>query len=561
VRVDALYRGRFTTFDPACRHATTVAVLGGRIVAMDAGTDGLQAVTQVDLGDRPVFPGFHDAHAHTPSFGIALGELDLSSPPVRSLDALYEMVAHQAASVDAGAWIVGCGYDQNKLGGSHPTRSRLDEAGGGRPVWLQHTSGHMCVVSSAVLDLIGAAAREPIAGGVVELDADGEPTGLLEERAQSLVQSLVLPRSIEQIAAAIGRAHERYLAEGLTSVCDAGIAGSWIGQSPIELAAFQLARETGRLRVRTTVMISSDVLHDTGAHASDGIEQGLDAGIRSGLGDEWLRIGPLKVFSDGSLIGRTCWMNEGFSDQPGNTGYPQADPHDLRRTIIAAHRAGWQVATHAIGDAAVGFVLDCYAEALELAPRADHRHRIEHCAITTDESLARIAALGVIPVPQGRFVGEIGDGMLAALGPERGRSAYRLKGFLEAGVALPGSSDRPVVDGRPLLGIADMVMRRTESGRPFGPEEALTPEEAPSPPTVPVLPTPPGRSTSAGRSRSASWPTSSCWRTTREAWRPRRSATSPSPQPSPEASWSIARGKPAQEASLASAMLSESTFT
>jgi predicted amidohydrolase YtcJ len=171
-------------------------------------------------------------------------------------------------------------------------------------------------------------------------------------------------------------------------------------------------------------------------------------------------------------------MHEPFSDQPGNTGYPQADPAELRRTIIGAHRAGWQVATHAIGDAAVSFVLDCYEAALEATPRPDHRHRIEHCAITTDESLARIAALGVIPVPQGRFVGEIGDGMLAALGPERGRLAYRLKGFLQAGVALPGSSDRPVVDGRPLLGIADMVMRRTESGQSFGPEEALTPEEA-----------------------------------------------------------------------------------
>jgi predicted amidohydrolase YtcJ len=478
VRVDALFRGRFTTFDADRPNAATIAVLGGRIVAIDAETDSLEAASREDFGARPVFPGFHDAHAHTPSFGIALGELDLSTPPVRSLEQLYGLVTTRSASLEPGAWLIGSGYDQNKLGGLHPTRQRLDEAAGRRPVWLQHTSGHMCVVNSAVLDLIGPRARDPIDGGVVELGPDGQPTGLLEERAQSLAQSLVLPRPIEEIAAAIGAAHERYLAEGITSVCDAGIAGGWIAQSPVELAAFQLARDTARLRVRTTVMIASDVLHGTDAHAGDGIEQALDAGIRTGLGDEWLRLGPLKVFSDGSLIGRTCWMHEPFSDRPGNMGYPQADPAELRRTIIAAHRAGWQVATHAVGDAAVSFVLDCYAEALDLAPRPDHRHRIEHCAITTDESLARIAALGVIPVPQGRFVGEIGDGMLAALGPERGRLAYRLKGFLEAGVALPGSSDRPVVDGRPLLGIADMVRRRTESGQSFGPGEALTAEEA-----------------------------------------------------------------------------------
>lgn len=476
--MDALYRGRFATLDPARPTATAIAVLGGRIVAVDRDTDGLEAATKVDLGTRSVFPGFHDAHAHTPSFGIALGELDLSSPPLRTLDALYRLVAERSAGLQPGAWLIGSGYDQNKLGGGHPTRLRLDEAAGGRPVWLTHTSGHMCVVNSAALALIGTRARDPIDGGVVEVDAGGEPTGLLEERAQSLVQSLVLPRPIEQIAAAIGRAHDRYLAEGLTSVCDAGIAGGWIGQSPIELAAFQLARDTGRLRVRTTVMISSDVPHRISAHESDGIERALDAGVRTGMGDEWLRLGPLKIFCDGSLIGRTCWMHEEFSDRPGNTGYPQADPAELRNTIIGAHRAGWQVATHAIGDAAVSFVLDCYAEALDLAPRLDHRHRIEHCAVTTDESLARIAALGVIPVPQGRFVGEIGDGMLAALGPARSRLAYRLKGFLDAGVVLPGSSDRPVVDGRPLLGIADMVLRRTESGQRFAPDEALTVEEA-----------------------------------------------------------------------------------
>lgn len=478
MRVDAVYRGRFTTFERDRPTASTVAVAAGRIVAFDGDADGLEADVREDFGDAAIFPGFHDAHAHTPSFGLALGQLELSTPPVTSMDALYAAVARRAAGPDDGTVVIGTGYDQNKLGGAHPDLRRLDEVSSGRAVWLQHTSGHLSFVNSAALRRIGAALDAPVDGGVVGRDAAGTPTGLLEERAQSLVRDLVLPRSRRELARALGEAHDRYLAEGLTSVCDAGIAGGWIGQSGAELAAYQLARDTKALKVRTTVMVASDVLHQVSAHADDLATLGLDAGLRTGLGDEWLRLGPLKVFSDGSLIGRTCWMHEGFDDDLANTGYPQADPEQLRRTIVEAHLAGWQLATHAIGDAAVAFVLDAYEEALRLAPQADHRHRIEHCGVTPDDALARIARLGVIPVPQGRFVGELGDGMLAALGPTRAGVAYRLRSFLDAGVVLPGSSDRPVVTGRPLLGIADMVARRTESGAPFSPDEALTAEQA-----------------------------------------------------------------------------------
>jgi predicted amidohydrolase YtcJ len=479
VRVDAIFRGRFVTFDPGRPLLHAVAVAGGRIVAVDNDADGLSARHEEDFGPQSIFAGFHDAHCHTTAFGLGLEELDLSTPPIGSLEDLYDAVATQAARREERDWIVGTGYDQNKLGGAHPDRRRLDAAASGRPVWLQHTSGHMCMVNSPALHRIGRAALAgAIDGGLVVTDPSGEPTGLLQERAQSLVQALVLPRSIEQLASAIGRAHERYVSEGLTSVCDAGVAGGWVGQSPVEVAAYQLARETGLAKVRTTVMISSDTVHNVGAHRDDAIDSALDGGIRTGLGDEWLRIGALKVFSDGSLIGRTCWMHEGFSDDAGNVGYPQADPGELRRLIVSAHLAGWQVATHAIGDAAVSFALDCYEEALRVRPRQDHRHRIEHCGVTTPASLRRIKELGVIPVPQGRFVGEIGDGMLAALGPQRVAEAYRLASFVRHGIVLPGSSDRPVVDGRPLLGVQDMVLRRTESGRGFSPEEALTPEEA-----------------------------------------------------------------------------------
>ena len=479
VKVDALYEGRFATLDPAHPIARRLAVSASRIVALDEETDGLEAPLRHDFGrEATVVPGFHDAHCHTTGFGLRLGELDLSSPPVESLEHLYELVGSSAAGLPAGMFVVGSGYDQNKIGGRHPERRRLDEVAGGRPVLLKHTSGHMCVVSSAVFAMTGGAERRPIEGGLVRLDENGEPTGLLEERAQALVQALVLPRSLEELAGAIRLAHERYVTEGLTSVTDAGVAGGWIGESPLELAAYQLARERGWLGVRSIVMISADVLGPVNGHPDDGVELALDAGIRTGLGDEWLRIGPLKIFSDGSLIGRTCWMEDDFADEAGNSGYPQSDPDDLRRLLVAAHTAGWQLATHAIGDRAIRFVLDCYGEALAQVPRGDHRHRVEHCGVANDEQADRLAALGVIPVPQGRFVSEIGDGMLAALGPERSAIAYRMGGFRRKGIVVPGSSDRPVVDGRPLLGIRDLVVRRTAAGVPLGQEEAVTADEA-----------------------------------------------------------------------------------
>ena len=205
---------------------------------------------------------------------------------------------------------------------------------------------------------------------------------------------------------------------------------------------------------------------------------GLDLGIRTGFGDDWLRLGATKIFADGSLVGKTAAMHDPFAGNGDNRGYLQADAAGLRAAIIAAHRSGWQVATHAIGDRAIDLVLDAYAEALAQYPRPDPRHRIEHFAVVQPRQVTRAAELGVIAVPQGRFAAELGDGMLAAVGPDRHAWLYRQRSLLEAGMVLPGSSDRPVVAGAPLLGIDGMVNRRTSSGAPFNSAEAVTAEQA-----------------------------------------------------------------------------------
>src|ERR1700677_1830703 len=470
--------------DPARPRATAVAVTGGRISDLPADPGSVRAAQVVDLRGMTVAPGFHDAHNHMALFGLSLTAVDLRSPAVASLDELYAAVAERAAGTAPGDWVMGAGYDQNKIGG-HPDRDALDRAAPGRRVWLKHTSGHMCAVSSAVLADLGiSSSAADVPGGRVVTDEAGRPTGLLQEQAQQLVTGLVHPYPLATLADAIDRAGERYLAEGITSCTEAGIGGGWIGHSPVELAAYQAVRDQGRLGVRVELMVAAEVLHALGAHPDDGLNLGLDLGIRSGFGDDRLRIGAVKIFSDGSLVGRTAAVHDpyagpdGYPDPDARRGYLQADAAGLQATIIAAHRAGWQVATHAIGDRAIDVVLDAYARALATCPRRDPRHRIEHFAVTQPGQVARAAELGVVAVPQGRFASELGDGMLAAVGPGRYDWLYRQRSLLEAGMILPGSSDRPVVTGAPLLGIHDMVNRRTATGAPFNPVEAITAPQA-----------------------------------------------------------------------------------
>jgi len=470
-----LVNANVLTMDPARPRASAVAMAGGRIEALGAGPAGAGRV--VDLRGATVLPGFHDAHNHMVGFGMSLSEVDIGSPPIGSLDELYAAIARRAETTAPGDWVIGSGYDQNKLG-AHPDRDALDRAAPGRRVWLRHTSGHMCVVNSVVLAALGVdAAATEVPGGRVATDSGGRPTGLLEERAQLLVGSLVYPYPLAELADAIARAGAEYLKEGITSCTEAGIGGGWVAHSPAELAAYAAARDSGRLGVRVELMTAGEVLHPLGAHPGDNLVAGLDLGIRTGFGDDWLRLGPVKIFADGSLVGRTAALHGAYDGSDGS-GYLQADAADLQAAIIAAHRSGWQVATHAIGDRAIDVVLDAYARALAQYPRPDPRHRIEHFAVVQPRQVARAAELGVIAVPQGRFATELGDGMLAAVGPARHGWLYRQRSLLEAGMVLPGSSDRPVVTGAPLLGIADMVNRRTASGAPFNPGEALTAEQA-----------------------------------------------------------------------------------
>jgi predicted amidohydrolase YtcJ len=484
---DTLYtNGVIHTQDAARPLAHSLGVHAGRIISLD---DELPASAFRDvrnLGGSAVVPGFNDAHCHLSYLGLAQLQLDLRPTVCSTMDELLAAVEAASSGSPEGAWIVGAGYDQNHLDNRHPTAEQLDRVSHGHPVWLVHNSRHMGVANTAAFERAGYRGRSGVPvpeGGAVPLDAGGYAVGLLQETARALITDHLPVPSVEDIAAMVGAGSRLAQQLGITSITEPGLgAPAHIGHSASDLAGYQLARETGRLGVRATVMPYLTTLHRLGDANDDDAPFGLDLGLRTGFGDEWLRVGPVKVLSDGSLIGRSAFM---CCDYPAdaaagtsNRGLLQFPEHDLRTWLMGAHSAGWQVAVHAIGDAALDVAMDILEDAQRRAPRSDARHRIEHLSSASDDQLKRAAALGLVGIPQGRFISELGDGVARAVGEGRVRFTYRVKGLLDAGMAVAASTDAPVVDADPILNIHDLVNRRTASGAEFGPQERIGVAEA-----------------------------------------------------------------------------------
>jgi len=471
--------GNIITINAKLPRAEAIAVKHGRILAVGSATDVNQfhgsRTEVIDLKGRTVVPGFNDAHNHMASFGLQLQMVSLKYPNVETIRDIKQALKERAATQKPETWVMGAGYDNNKLpDGHHPSRWDLDEASSEHFVYIRHTSGHMCVINSKALELIGIGKDTPDPeGGHIDRNEKGQPTGLLQENAQEHVSAQFYPYSLDTIVGALQAANRVYLSEGITSHAEAGVGFL----SDLELQAYWEAVQQGKLNIRSNLMILAEkMIEISGAEGQSFL--GLSQGIRTGWGNDMLRIGPMKMFFDGSLIGRTAAMNEGYATEPDNIGFYATSEEKIRDWVMRGHRSGWQLAIHAIGDRAISYILDCYEEANRQFPRSDHRHRIEHCGVVNPQIIDRIVNLGVIPVPQQHFIGELGDGFRANIGPERSRWCYPMRSFLDRGVPIPGSSDRFVVKGAPLLGIHDAVNQKTDSGEDYVPEEKITAEAA-----------------------------------------------------------------------------------
>ncbi|PZF79286.1 amidohydrolase [Jiangella anatolica] len=463
--------------DPARPSASRLGIWHGRIAGLDEELDGLRARRTVDLGGATVLPGFVDAHSHLAWTGMAAALVDLSG--LRTRDAVLAAVRRAADAVAGDGWVDLAGYDQRPLGG-HLTRDDLEQAAPGRRLYVRHTSGHACLVSDAVLATVTEDELAAHASGVVR-DASGWPTGLLEEGAMAIARARRLPYTLAEIVTAVETAGRECLAQGITTVAEAGIVTDLAGSSPVELAAYQVAREQGRLPVRVQTMIPAAMLRPSGAAPGDGIARAIDLGLRTGLGDDRLSIGALKLWLDGGMMARTAALTTPYitpNGSDGGSGQLAFDDDELAALILDAHRAGWQLAIHAIGDAAVDQAIAVVTAAQAAHPRPDARHRVEHCGLVRPDQLPRLAAAGLTAVVQPTFLHAFGDDYSSIMGDERSGWMYRGRSFLDHGIPVAGSSDRPVADGAPLRAMQFMVERTSSGGAPVGPAEAVTADEA-----------------------------------------------------------------------------------
>ena len=460
--------GKVLTGDLEKSTASAVAIHNGKVAAVGSDSDVLEwksrATEVVDLAGRTVAPGLNDAHCHPMYTGFSLMQVNASSPPNRNIADIVARVAERVSETPAGEWVSGRGYDQARLDDQrHPNRHDLDPVSPDHPVLVVRACGHIAAANSRALQLAGIDRNTPDPeGGLIDRDEHGEPTGVLRESAQTMVRNVMPPPTLEQAKAALLAAGANFLSQGVTSWAEAGV------RDDIHMRAYQELANEGTLPVRSYLMMMID----------ETLDNLIELGITTGFGDEWLRIGPAKLFLDGSIGGRTARMSKPYEGETDNVGLWMQEPQEFKDKFKKAHMAGFQCCAHAIGDAAISLLLDCYEEALEAQPRADHRHRIEHCSIVDMDIIHRIKAIGAVPIPGTTFLHAFNKAYIQNLGWERIRYAYGMNTFYEHGIVAAASTDAPVVSTSATIGLQTMMTRLSEEGEPMWPEEAISLEEA-----------------------------------------------------------------------------------
>ncbi|WP_230534028.1 amidohydrolase [Microvirga roseola] len=408
----------------------------------------------IDLAGRLATPGLCDSHMHLLPYGVIMGHVDVRPASAPTLAALLERVRERASVTPPGQWIQGRGYDQFALSaGRHPLREELDAAAPDHPVAIVRACGHVTICNSLALKLAGIDESTPVPqGGAIE-QRNGRLTGLLAETGRDRLKAVIPEPTNEELVQAIDDAGRACLSYGITSVMDAGV-GMRAGYR--EVAAYRAAQRLGRLPVRTTQCL----LGGPGGI----VEQAYADGVVTGAGDSMLRVGPVKIFTDGSAGGRTAAMTEPYLGEPETKGLMLLHNNEMNDLVHDYHAKGYQLAVHAIGDAAIEQTLNAFELALEAMPDPGRRHRIEHAGYARPDQNARMRRLGVEPVPQPVFIYDFGDLYISVVGEKRAKPSYPLRTWIDLGFKPAAGSDAPVCDIDPFPNFYSMLTRKTSHG-------------------------------------------------------------------------------------------------
>lgn len=447
--------------------AEAVAIWNGQVLATGtaAEIDALRGPSTrvIDLAGRLATPGLHEAHLHLLPLGLMMADVDVRPRFAPTLDALLGLIKAKADTLAPGQWVLARGYDQFELDVKrHPDRSELDAAAPRNPVYLVRACGHLSVVNSMALALAGVDAGTPVPqGGAIE-QIQGRLTGLLAETGRDPIKKVLPEPTQEELVAAIERAARYCNSFGITSCMDAAVG---MRAQYAEILAYRAALLAGRMPIRTTQCLLG---------GPGGILERCHAeGLVTGLGDDMLRVGPVKIFTDGSAGGRTAAMSLPYRGEPPTTGLMLLTDAEMDALTLDYHAKGYQLAVHAIGDAAIEQTLAAMEKALARHPDLDRRHRIEHCGFTSEDQMKRMKAAGIEPVPQPIFIHDFGDLYVSVVGEERARASYPLRTWIERGFRPAASSDAPVCDADPFPNLYAMLTRKTSRGTVMGADETI----------------------------------------------------------------------------------------
>ena len=430
--------------------------------------------TLVDLKGRFLCPGFNDSHMHLLNFGQFLNAAQLSG----HTDSLAGMLAYlkdyaKAHPPREGRWLLARGWNQDYFTDVHrmPNRADLDAISKEYPIRVTRACGHCCVVNSKALELAGITADSPSSeGGAIGIE-NGEPDGRLYDNAIELLNPVLPLPDKEEIKDMIRLAAKTLNSYGITSV-QSDDYGVFPG-IPFETIneAFRELEASGELSVRVYEQANFGTLA--------GLRRFVEAGNKTGNGNDGFKIGPLKMVADGSLGSHTAYLTEPYEDLPDTRGLLLYSPTELKKMISYAHAYGLQVAVHAIGDGCLDLVLDAVEQALTEHPREDHRHGIVHCQISRGDQLARIQELNMHVYAQSVFLDYDNHIVESRVGKALASTSYSWKTLMNGGVSVSNGSDCPVELPDVMRGIECAVTRTSIDGTgPYLPQEAFTVKEA-----------------------------------------------------------------------------------